>query len=91
MDFTLFQPLASWLVEPKIGGHNGAAKTALQRHWLYYSPALLKIKSDYGRRDQCSKPPKISSLGHFRAVKQSITVVLDMGRRRVDPVTFQSI
>ena len=38
--------------------HLSAAKTALSRHWLYYFHDVLKMSSDYGRRDRCSKPPK---------------------------------
>ena len=32
-----------------------------------------------------------TSLGHLRAVKQLITVVLDLKRQRVHPKAFQSI
>ena len=35
--------------------------------------------------------PQKTSLGHRRAVKQFITVALDLKRRRVDPEAFQSI
>ena len=35
--------------------------------------------------------PRKTSLGHLRAVKQLITVALDLKRRRVDPEAFQSI
>ena len=35
--------------------------------------------------------PRKASLGHLRAVKQLITVALDLKRRRVDPEAFQSI
>ena len=35
--------------------------------------------------------PRKTSLGHLRAVKQSITVASDLKRRRVDPEAFQSI
>ena len=34
--------------------------------------------------------PRKTSVGHLRAVKQSITVALDLKRRRVDPEAFQS-
>ena len=32
-----------------------------------------------------------TSLGHLRAVKQLITVTLDLKRRRVHPKAFQSV
>ena len=35
--------------------------------------------------------PRKTSLGHLRAVKQSVTVALDLKRRRVDPKAFKSI
>ena len=37
------------------------------------------------------RSPRKTSLGHVRVVKQLITVVLDLKRRRVDPEAFQSI
>ena len=35
--------------------------------------------------------PRKTSLGHLRAVRQLITVALDLKRRRVDAKAFQSI
>ena len=35
--------------------------------------------------------PRKTSLGHLRAVKPSITVALDLRKRRVDSEAFQSI
>ena len=35
--------------------------------------------------------PRKTSLGHLRAVKQLLTVALDLKRRRVDSEAFQSI
>ena len=37
------------------------------------------------------KAPEKTSLGHLRAVKQLITVALDLKRRLVHPEVFQSI
>ena len=44
-----FSTVGSWLMEPKLGCHLGAAETTLWHHWLYYSYILLKIESDWGR------------------------------------------
>ena len=41
--------------------------------------------------ENCVQSPRKTSLVHLRAVKQLITVALDLKRRRVDPETFQSI
>ena len=40
-----------------------------------------------GEEDNVQSPRKTSS-GHLRAVKQLLTVALDLTRRRVDPEAF---
>jgi len=44
-----------------------------------------------GEENTVRSPPQKTSEGHLRAVKQIITVALDMKRWRVDPGAFQSI
>lgn len=40
--------LWTWLVEPKIGGHLGTAKTVLWLHWLYTSQNSEETPSEHG-------------------------------------------
>ena len=42
-------------------------------------------------RETSVQSPRKTSFGHARAVKQLITVALDLKRQEVDPGTFQSI
>ena len=90
---TAFSAVRSWPVEPKIGGHLGGGGGGGQNNLVMSLVVLLSCHTEnlvrviYERRDQFSKPPKNHLLG---AVKQ-YTLALQIRRRTVDPVAFQSI
>ena len=84
---TSFSAVRSWQVEPKIAAILARPKQRSDVTGCIILMPCWKFRVIKGEETYVQSPRK-TSLGHLRAVKQLITVALDLKRWRVDPEAF---